>query len=198
MTFRHAHAECYEAERKKNPKLEEYEIINPADIVKCVYCKKEFNKRLTPCVLVGEKKYAHTECAKQEASREKTDEEKLNEYIMNLYKVDYVPPRMQKQIKQFIQQYNYTYSGMLKTLIYFYEIKGNDVKDSYDSLGIIPYVYNKACSYYRAIWEAQQKNARKNLNDYIETEIKVIKIPVPECTVRRRRKLFTFLDEEDE
>lgn len=194
--FRHAHSECYLRERAKNPKTPEYEIIDPQDIVKCAYCKKEFNKRKIPCKQLDNGKYVHLECAQLEEKREKTDEELLNAYIMELYHVPYVPPRMQKQIKQYIKEYNYTYSGMLKTLKYFYEVKGNDIKDSYESLGIIPYVYRKARDYYLAIWEAQQKNARKNINDYVETEVKVIKIPLPERKIKKRR-LFVFLDEEE-
>ena len=62
------------------------------------------------------------ECSELEAKREKTDAEKLDDYIMKLMNYDYVPPMARKQINQFIKEYNYTYSGILKALIYYYDI----------------------------------------------------------------------------
>ena len=131
--------------------------------------------------VIAPNKYAHAECVEKEEKREKTDEELLNEYIMELFKVEYVPPRIQKQIKTFVQDYNYSYSGILKTLKYFVEIKGNSITQYGDTIGIVPYVYRRAHDYYYAIWAAQEKNKRKQLNEFIDTQIKVIKIPIPKC-----------------
>ena len=47
---------------------------------------------------------------------------------------------------------------MLKTLIYFYEVKHNTIDKSNGRIGIIEYVYNDASKYYYAIWQAQQIN----------------------------------------
>ena len=84
---------------------------------------------------------------------------------------------------------------MLKSLVYFYDIKGNSIDKSYGGVGIIPYTYKKARDYYYAIWLAQQKNSVKDIEMYFP-KVKEIEIPVPERKIKQR-KLFTFLDEEE-
>ena len=113
---------------------------------------------------------------------------------MKLFNYDYVPPRAKKQVNQFIKEYNYTYSGMLKALVYFYEIKGGSVEEAHDGIGIIPFIYQDAYNYYYNLWLAKQRNEDKELDKYIP-EVIEIKIPIPQRNIYKR-KLFTFLDEE--
>ena len=58
----------------------------------------------------------------------------------------------------------------------------------------MPYIYQKAYQYYFALWEAQQKNKDTVVEEYIPT-VKEIIIPPPQRKIKKR-KLFTFLDEE--
>ena len=76
-----------------------------------------------------------------ETSKRSKDKEELNEYIKKLFKIDYVDARIQKQIKQYVEEYHYSYSGIRKALIYFFEIKGNSIEKSNGGIGIVPYVY---------------------------------------------------------
>lgn len=172
-----------------------YEIAHK---VKCVYCEKIFDRDKEEFVKIN-RRYAHKECADRasgQVEQNVKDKDALFDYIDKIYgsSADYAV--IQKQIKRFIDEYNYTYSGMLKTLIYFYEIKGNSVDKSYGGVGIIPYAYKKAHDYYYAIWLAQQKNSVKDIEMYVP-RVKEIEIPVPERKIKQR-KLFTFLDEEEE
>ena len=66
---------------------------------------------------------------------------------MQLFKVDYIDARIRKQIKQYREEYNYTYSGIRKALIYHYEIKGGDKSKANGGIGIVPYVYENAYNY---------------------------------------------------
>ena len=66
-----------------------------------------------------------------------------------------------KQMKDFVENYHYTYSGMKKALVYFYEIKKNDISKANGGIGIIPYVYRDAYNYYYTLWLANQKNENK-------------------------------------
>ena len=91
---RYAHASCALAAKAKNPKLPQPVIINPLDEVVCIYCNQPFNKSTTPHVMVRNGQYAHTECAELEEKRDKTDAELLDEYILNLFDLEYVPPRI--------------------------------------------------------------------------------------------------------
>lgn len=114
---------------------------------------------------------------------------------MKLFNYDYVPPRAKKQINQFVKEYNYTYSGMLKALVYFYEIKGGDCEAAHDGIGIIPFIYQDAYNYYYNLWLAKQKNETKDLNKYIPKTIE-IRITSPERNIQKRNR-FTFLDEDE-
>jgi hypothetical protein len=46
-------------------------------------------------------------------------------YIIKLFKLkeDYILPKYMKQINSYAKDYNFSYSGMLKALKYWYEVK---------------------------------------------------------------------------
>lgn len=170
-----------------------------AHIVTCVYCKKKFDRDKYPFIQISPRRYAHKECSEQENSRlkqEELDKQALEEYILKLLGEEYITPRVRKQINTYREEYQYTYSGIRKALIYFYEIKGNSAKNANGGIGIVPYVYKDAFNYYYTIWEANQKNEEKVIVDYVPKE-QVVKIPVPQRKLKQR-KLFTFLDEEED
>lgn len=190
---RYAHATCYLREKEKN-KLPDLEIIDPTDIVVCCICKKQINKKIDKYKQLSKGKYAHLTCAELEEKREKTDAEKLDAYIMKMFDWDYVHPRVKRQISNFIDQYNFTYSGIMKSLEYFYIVKENPLEKANGGIGIVPYVYQDAYNYYYSLWEAKQKNVGIKIQDYI-INTKEITIPPPQRKIKTR-KLFTFLDEE--
>jgi hypothetical protein len=192
---RYAHASCALRLKEENGDTTELIITDPNDFVSCTYCKQQIDKRTDKFIQLTNSKYAHLSCSELEAKREKTDAEKLDDYIMKLFNYDYVPPRAKKQINQFIQEYNYTYSGMLKALVYFYEIKGGDREAAHDGIGIIPFIYQDAYNYYYSLWLANQRNEDKELSAYKPKVIEV-RINPPEREIYKR-KLFQFLDEEE-
>jgi hypothetical protein len=154
-----------------------------------------------PFKLFSNGKYAHQTCFELEQTRELTDQEKLEKYIMQLFGSDYVYAKVKKQIKDYVTNHGYTYSGIHKALIYYYEVKGNkfDEGKAQGGIGIIPYVYQHAFNYYYAIWEAQQKQEHihdaSSLEEYIPRVVEV-RIPVPKRQ-EKKRVLFGFLDEEE-
>lgn len=193
---RYAHAACMLREAEKDPNYIKKEIIDPSDNVICAYCKKPMSKKDKDCVMTSNGKYVHKACQELEEHREKTDREKLEEYIKILFNVSYIDPRVKAQIKKYIEEYNYTYSGMQKALYYFYEIKGGDKEKANGGIGIVPYVYKDAYNYYYNLWLAQQKNKDIEINLYTP-KVKEITIPRPQRKIKKRN-LFTFLDEECE
>lgn len=192
---RYAHAECALRKAALDEKELDLEIIDPNNFVTCKYCKKQISKKDDEYVQITNSTYAHVTCSELEAKREKTDAEKLDDYIMKLFNYDYVPPRAKKQINQFVQEYNYTYSGILRTLIYFYEIKGGDKEAAHDGIGIVPFCYQDAYNYYYSLWLAKQRNEDKDLSQYIPKEVE-IRITPPEREPMKRR-LFSFLDNDE-
>ena len=127
-------------------------------------------------------------------AQEEKDKQELDDYIIKLLKIDFVDARIRKQINKYVEEYNYTYSGIKKALIYFYEIKGNNIEKANGGIGIVPYVYKNAFDYYFALWQAQQQNQDKVISDY-QPKIVEVTIPRPQRKIKKR-KLFTFLDEE--
>ena len=192
---RYAHASCALRQAAENNAQLNLDITDPNDFITCKYCKKVFNKKEEPYIQITNSTYAHVVCAELEAKREKTDAEKLDEYIMKLFNYDYVPPRAKRQINQFVQEYNYTYSGILKALIYFYEIKGGDLDAAHDGIGIVPFIYQDAYNYYYSLWLAQQRNENKDLSQFIPNKIE-IRITSPEREPIKKSR-FSFLDEEE-
>ena len=167
--------------------------------VKCYYCGITFDRdKVVDCVKVNGSRYAHLEChlkAQDEKTQEEKDLEALEQYIIELLRIDYINPRVRKQINDFKAQYNYSYTGMLKSLKYFYEVKKNDVSKAKGGIGIIPYIYQDAWNYYYHIWVANQSNQAKPVEQYQPQE-RVIKIPIPK-RVEKKKKLFSFLEEEE-
>lgn len=99
-------------------------------------------------------------------------------------------------MNDYIREYQYTYSGMLKALVYFYEVKGNNKNKANGGIGIIPFIYKDAYNYYYNLWIIQQSNKDKNVIDYVP-KLKEIKIPIPKKEPRKR-SVFTFLDEQED
>lgn len=166
-------------------------------VVKCLYCEKKFDRDKQPFIQIG-RRYAHYECslsADEKKTQEEKDKQELEEYIIKLLKIDYIDARIRKQINKYIEEYHYTYSGIHKALVYFFEIKGNDVAKAKGGIGIVPYTYKQAYDYYYALWQAQQQNRDKVIVDY-KPKIKEIVIPRPQRKVKKR-DLFTFLDEQE-
>ena len=64
----------------------------------------------------------------------------------------------------------------------------------YNTLSIVPYVYNKAEEYFKKIKNARDRN--KEVGEIEQKNIKEIHIPIPQTTVKKR-ELFTFFEEDD-
>lgn len=166
-------------------------------IVKCKFCGVSFDESLEPAVKI-KNRYAHELCAKRaEAAIEKdqSDFSDLLDYIKQLYGFETIPKVIFQQINQFVKEYNYTHSGILKSLKYFYEIKHNDIAKANGKISIVPYIYENARNYYYAIWEAQQQNIDKDISNYAETPHREVRIAPPKRQpMGRKRNLFSFLD----
>lgn len=140
-------------------------------LVKCLKCGKMFDANTVPFEKPRSNRYAHIVCPtdgdnsipKKELSQEEKDRLELVDYITKLFG-DQLSPRAWKQMDEFKKEYKYTYSGMLKTLKWWYELKGNSIEKSYGGIGIIPYVYNEASQYYYALYLAALANQDKMIS----------------------------------
>ena len=139
-------------------------------------------------------RYVHKKCNE---IHPQDDKDEIMLYIIKLYglKDDYILPKFMLQLSNFEKQYHFTYSGMLKALKYWYEVKKNPVNKDF-GLGIIPHIYKQAYGHYYALWLANVQNKGKDLSEYIPKDI-VVTIKSPQRQIEKR-PLFNFLDDEEE
>lgn len=194
--FRYGHGSCYTKAVNEGTEKNIYKIWNPAKASTCFWCHKAIeidNPKVIPMPELPNR-YVHIECSKKHPEN---DLEKLMIYIIQLYKLkeNYIPPAQMKQVTQYEQEYEFTYSGMLKALKYWYEVKKNPL-DMNRGIGIIPYIYKQAKEYYYALYLSDLQNQQiKNYNEFIPKDIEV-KIKPPERKIQKRN-LFSFLDEDN-
>lgn len=170
-------------------------------LVKCPICNQQFDANVEPYVMINARRYAHKACAEvadKNKTKEEKDKEQLENYIKNLFGISSITPKIRKQIDTFHKDKNYSYSGMYKTLRYHFEIKKGSLEKANGGIGIIPFVWNDALVYWRALWEAQQQNKDVEIQDFVLPAREVHIIPPQRQPMKHTRKLFGFLDEEVE
>lgn len=170
-------------------------------MVKCLYCGQMFDANTEPFVKPNARRYAHVACARTEEenqTQEEKDKHELEEYIKELFGVNTIPVKIRKQMDTFRKEKNYSYSGMRKTLKFFFEVKGNPIEKANGGIGIIPWVYDKAFDYWRALWEAQERNKGVEIQKYNLPVREIHIVPPKREPMKHTRQLFTFLDEGEE
>ena len=170
-----------------------------AHMVKCSVCGKQFDRDKIQAVKSGARRYAHYSCKPdgEKVDLPQVDEDllKLTNYAEQLLGKDYNAARVKKQIKDFKEEYNYSYSGMLKSLVYFYEIKGNSKEKANGGIGIVPFIYKDAYNYYLALFNANQANQNIDVVQYT-SKGKEITIKPPKVEIKKH--FFEFLEDDNE
>ena len=188
-------------------------------IVKCAICGQSFNREKVKCVRHGTRRYAHYDCypegdivfdppklveKKEEPKAVKIVEKKeepekeelkiLKDYIQSLFGKEVNWPLVMKQIKNYVEENNFSYSGIRKSLHWFYDIQKNPLNAAEfkkRGLALIPFIYNQAYDYYAKLHQIEVNNQGYNLKSTWET----VTIKSPRASVKTK-KLFN-LDEED-
>jgi len=170
-------------------------------IVKCPKCGKSFDTNIEQAVKVSARRYGHATCYPDikdfvplAATQEDPDLTKLKKYIEQLFGKNANWAQINRQIKIYITDNNYSYSGILKSLVYFYGIKGNSIEKANGALGIVPFIYQDAYNYYYDLFLAQSRNADKNIENFIP-KTKEITIRPPQRPILKR--FFNFLNDDE-
>jgi hypothetical protein len=82
---------------------------------------------------------------------------------------------------------------MLKALMWWFDVKGNTLEATNGGIGILPYIYNDAKSYYYGLYMAQKVNEGKT----VDTRVEEIEIASPRVYTPPPR-LFNIGEEENE
>ena len=173
-----------------------------AHYVICSICGKRFDRDSVQAVKTGARRYAHASCDPTNKElvplvvKETDDPDyvKLMDYIQQLFGDTANYAQIKRQLKIYINDNKYSYSGIMKSLVYFYQIKGNPIEKANGALGIVPFVYQDAYNYYYALFLAQSQNENKDIKEFV-TKVKEVTIPLPEIKIKKR--LFN-LDDDDE
>jgi hypothetical protein len=157
--------------------------------VKCVFCGSSINRQVDEYVIV-QKRYAHTLCS-NEQQQEKEDRAQLNKILYEIFGENLNFGVVGQQIKNYKNQYNFTISGIIGTLYYCYKIINLDPRKA-QGIGIVPFYYKEARSYFNAI-----ENAKNNLGALnIQKKIVHIKSPKAEPLIKFREISLNYLNEE--
>ena len=165
--------------------------------VKCPKCGETFDRDIIQAVRINGRRYGHAKCYPDNnnfvplVEKKISEEQKIKNYAKSILKEQYVAARVNKQIKDFLAE-GYTASGILKTLIYWYEIKHNDISKAMGGIGIVPYVYKQALDYYYNLYLAEMANVDKDIDEYRPKKI-FISIDLP-----KKEKELKLWEDEDE
>lgn len=173
--------------------------------VKCAVCGETFDRDKIQAVRHGARRYAHLRCCPNgELVTTEVDPEKIKKqqalndlelYVQDLLQDDYNPARVRKQINEYHQKYGYSYEGMKKTLVYWYEIKGQSKEKANGGIGIIPFIFNDAKNYFYSLYLAQLAN--KDVQLGYRPPVKEIIIESPRVFVKKPKLFNVTEDEED-
>ena len=165
-------------------------------MVKCFYCGEQFDRNAEPFVAVSSRRYAHKQChekAQAGKSQEEKDYEQLCKYIKEKFDMQTISAKITRQIADYKKQYNFTYSGMYKALVWWFDVKKNTLEGTNGGIGILPYIYNDARTYYYGLYLAQIVNKDKQ----IKMEVEEIEIAPPQVYIQPP-KLFNIEEEVNE
>lgn len=166
-------------------------------MAKCIYCGEQFDRNQEEWVAINARRYAHKKChevAQAGKSQDEIDYEKLINYIKQKFAMQNISAKVTRQISDYKKQYNFTYSGMLKALMWWFDIKKNTTENTNGGIGILPYIYNDAKTYYYGVFMAQRINEGKT----IETKVEEIEIAPPQVYTQPPRLFNIEEDNEDE
>lgn len=139
-----------------------------AAYVKCPYCEQRFNRNDINIKVkqISAKRYAHHDCWQKymdSLTQEEKDQINFYNYVKTLFKENYNYILTKKLAERYVKENSYTYSGMLKSLKWYYEIQNNSTDEANGTIGIIPYIYNQALQYYYKLYEATMINRNLDL-----------------------------------
>lgn len=155
-----------------------------ARAVKCFECKWNVEKDGAISV---DGHYYHTACYQKVLDRKE-----LFTYVCKLFGLKTPGPVIYSQRKSFAEKYGYTDAGMLKTLIYLYDVKKTKIDGAQQRIGLIPYAYEEAQEYFTAEEKRKQEITQRIAENIKTQKIEIIHIKPPQP----KRSTTPFIDPE--
>ena len=163
-----------------------------AHYVICSKCGKRFDRDKIQAVRTGARRYAHYECEPTgeivPLPEKDPDLVQLEEYIDKLFGKSCNKALVNRQIKEYTTEKGYSYSGILKSLIWFYEVKGNSTEQSHGGIGIVPYIYEESSRY----WIQREQEKAGTLEAIVAQIKKLEATPKTEFKATKKKKETHF------
>jgi len=90
---------------------------------------------------------------------------------------------IEAQLKKFVKENKYTMKGIFFTLKYFYEVKHNDWNKGHGGIGIVPFVYSEACTY----WVLKERQS-SGIVAQIERQMRAAESREKKVVIRQSKK----------
>ena len=139
----------------------------------CSICNKRFDANVEEYVKTSARRYAHKECAVKDEFK-KGIIIQIHNKMQGLLKENYNRTKIDRSIKTMLKD-GKTEIGILRTLEYWYDIKGNTPEKANGGISIVDWVYGDAMNYYDRQKRYKEQSANSSIKDYID-ETKIIKV----------------------
>lgn len=150
--------------------------------VQCSNCKTKFDKEsLTE---YGKSKRLCKKCL-----TEQKEMDSLKEYICKLYKMEYVSPKLQKQINEFVTMYNYKPRAIKMIIEYAINIEKFELDISFESITFVNYFKHAAIEYY-----TQKKNIKDSVKNAKKPTTETAYINRSNKGIVKNRKIYDMND----
>lgn len=157
-------------------------------IVKCYYCNQSFDANIEEYTKPTKNRYAHKKCAEQ-AELKKGIILQIHNKMQGLLGDEYNRTKIDRSIKSMVKD-GKTEHGILRTLEYWYDIRGNSAEKANGGISIVDWVYGDAMNYYERQKKYQEQALTNEVVPVKEERILRIK-PTP---IRKPKiKLFKML-----
>ena len=165
-------------------------MINIAKLPKCPDCKIEIEDKSK-----ATKKGSRWVCESCTKVRDQVTDtrQSLYEYIAKIFNIEFPSIWMMKQVKDFKEQYNYTYTGMELTLKYWTETLGNNMNQA-KGIGIIPYIYDEAKKFHIEKINVHNSLVEMDSPLVVEKRMEVKRSSIETNKTRKENTLFDMND----
>lgn len=150
--------------------------------VQCTNCKDKYNKEdLT--------EYSKTKRLCKKCESEQREMDNLKKYICKIYKMEYVSPKLQKQINEFVTLHNYRPKAIQMIIDYAIKIEKFEIDTDLESITFVNYFKYNAIKYYK-----EKKEIKDSVKNFKKPEVKTAFINNVANGVVRNRKIFDLND----
>lgn len=165
--------------------------------VQCRICKQKIDRNIelegVDWVMPSRNYFYHKKCYRDwKNSSPQSDEEWVSfiyDFLSRDLKVTYDFHMCEAQRKKYLRENKMTNKGIFFSLKYFYEIKNGNWEKSHGGLGIIPFIYNEACSY----WVIQEKKSQ-GICKKIEKQMRQLKERDTRVVYKKKEKSKQTID----